>query len=452
MALNKQKVYFYVRPSTSPGLPGTLYARVLFGKEYLTTSIKAVRMFCDEFDVRAQQPTIRCPKHEDIAKFMARMSEEACALFNDCQIRRREFTLQDLKAAAEKAYFQVNNPDLPYNYRTLPDVFVEHLDNQKKQVGSLISKGTYLLRERNIKKLNEVLVDLGFETMPVSYYETDHIEQIQLALLGKVKSKNYVGRMMQVLNGALKYAIKKKYITKDNPYEGLDKIRIDKTPNPLWLEPDELEAFTNIDLSDSPVAEKVRDAFVFCCWTGLAIGDYELLNPLTQEEQIMEANSPRFIQAGEIVQTRAGRLLMGRRKKTGTQYRVPILPEADAIINKYGGIEKLPFNLPGSGKILNLIGKAVGIKRKKLSFHCARKTKANYLINVARINPYYAIEIMGWKKIEEAAPYTRVSDETIASQVRPQTSTRVQIKDPIRAEQSIEPTVSGVFTIHRRGA
>jgi site-specific recombinase XerD len=415
----------------------------------MTSSIRAIEMYAEEFDMKAKEPKPGSRHYHDVKKLIQGVSDGVVRVFEDRMITRKAFTMDDLKSVIEEVSFQINNPGLPYNFRTLPDVFQSFMVEQSKVVGSLISKGTYDLRGRNLKTVQKVLEKLDYSAMPISYYETDHIEQIQLCMLEEGKKKSFVGRVMQVVNMTLKYAVAKKYAAK-NPYEDLKKIRIDKTPNPIWLEPHELEAWWELDLTDNPVAEKIRDAFYFCSFTGLAIGDYELLNPKTQQKQIEDARSPRFIEPGEIVETRAGRMLMGRRKKTGTQYRVPLRAEVEEVIEKYGGLGMLPFNLPTSGKLLELIAKAAGVKKKKMSFHMARKTFANYLINVARIKPYYAIEIMGWKKIEEAAPYTRVSDETLASQLPQDTSAcNTQAPPQVRTE-AVER--HGVFTIHRTGS
>ena len=62
--------------------------------------------------------------------------------------------------------------------------------------------------------------------------------------------------------------------------------------------------------------------------------------------------------------------------------------------------------------VLNLLAREAGIN-KELRFHVARKTFANHLLNVVKMNPFYVIKIMGWSKIEEAKPYVEISDETL---------------------------------------
>jgi hypothetical protein len=60
---------------------------------------------------------------------------------------------------------------------------------------------------------------------------------------------------------------------------------------------------------------------------------------------VKDAQSSKNIEPGKIVKAKDGMMLCGRRRKTGTMYRAPLMPEAQRLIGKYGGIENLPFNL-----------------------------------------------------------------------------------------------------------
>jgi hypothetical protein len=46
-----------------------------------------------------------------------------------------------------------------------------------------------------------------------------------------------------------------------------------------YLTEPELSAVTNLDLSDTPRLAKVRDLFVFLCWTGIRFGDSQAIGP-----------------------------------------------------------------------------------------------------------------------------------------------------------------------------
>jgi site-specific recombinase XerD len=103
---------------------------------------------------------------------------------------------------------------------------------------------------------------------------------------------------------------------------------------------------------------------------------------------------------------------VGRRKKTGTMYKVPLSKEAISIMFDHGGLEYLPTNIEKNGCILNMLMRLAGIE-KTIKFHTARKTFANYLINEKMVNPTHVILMMGWKRIEESLPYARVKESTL---------------------------------------
>ena len=119
-------------------------------------------------------------------------------------------------------------------------------------------------------------------------------------------------------------------------------------------------------------AEQARLMFIFSCFTGMAIADMENLEY-------------RHIQTAADGQ----RYIRKERQKTKVEFIVPLHPIAEAIINycrkeqarneeqqtvKEKG-DSLVFQPHCSrsvmGKILNIVGKACGI-RERLSFHVAR--------------------------------------------------------------------------------
>ena len=77
--------------------------------------------------------------------------------------------------------------------------------------------------------------------------------------------------------------------------------------------------------------EAIRDVFVFACYTGLG---YEELNKLTANH----------IHQGDD----GGRWIIIDRKKTDIRGRIPLLPNAKAILKKY---ENFPLNR-NKGKLL----------------------------------------------------------------------------------------------------
>ncbi|GAB2774217.1 site-specific integrase [Rhabdobacter roseus] len=414
MMLSSIKPYFYVRPSKVPGKRGIFYVRVKVNGRQLPVSVKALEMFPDEFDSKTQMPTEKCTLYFETLDFMLRIRKEISRVLSEYEEQEHIFTTRDLEHAVVEVFSRVGKKKqdgpLPKTYL---EVFEGFIKDQEHLVGKTISSGTYKLRKRYMTCVGLSLKELGHYKKPIRNFTANDISSIQTYLLRSYEP-GYVGRLMNVVSMVFTYAQEKDEV-KDNPCKKVKGIKIDKAPNMVWLEEEELERLRNLDLFGE--INDYRNAFVFCCYTGLSIGDYMLLNSKTRDYQIRMAESPKDIQPAELVQMRSGLFLIGKRRKTGTLYRVPMQQPALDIIEAYGGIEKLPFNLPRMGTMLNTLMVMSGI-RKKIRFHTARKTMANLLLNVKMINPIYAVEIMGWRKIEEAKAYIVVNSDALAKQMQ----------------------------------
>ena len=409
--LNQLKAYFYVRSSSSKDKRGIFYVRVTIGGKFLTSAVKSLELYSHEFDQKNQNPKQSCSMYMEVSDFMLRMKQELYYIHKDYEKQRKVFTKEDLKESVQKVYNRLNNLNTT-NTKTLLNVFNEFLEVQSEKIDRLISQGTYDCRENYMIKTKSTLISLKLHNMPILNFGKKECEKL-LSVLVKNNNKNYVARLMSVVNMVFKYAKKEGYIF-TNPYDEVERIKIDKAPNLFWLEQDEIARMMELKLEGR--TKGLRDAFVFCCYTGLSIGDYELLNPKRARIIIEEAKSPKDIQSGKIVIVGGRQVLIGKRRKTGTLYRVPLPAQALHIIEEYGELSKLPFSLYSNGQVLNLIGKQAGIENT-LRFHTARKSFANYLLNIVRMDTFFVKDIMGWIKIEEANPYIRVSNDTLAAQV-----------------------------------
>jgi len=417
MNLNQVNIYFYVKKSRTKGKRGHLYVRVTVNGEKMTSSVKSMAMYPHEFDVVTQNPTKKCDLYFECNNFMVGMRQEINKIHNEFEKKKFLFTNDHLRKAIEDVYHRVKY-GREADAKTFIDVYNAFLLEEEKKVGLMVSDGTHKVRKRYLRIAERVFQKAEILSMPICNITEDNLKLIQLELMS-CYAKGTAARVWNVFCMVFKYAKKKKDIS-ENPCDDLQAISEDKTPDLVWLEQDEIKALAALNLTGS--LNDYRNAFLFCCYTGLCIGDYGLLNPATQEEQIKKAKSPVDIVPGKITNTVDGVMLIGNRRKTGTQYRVPVTDETKKIIDIYGGIEKMPFSLPKTGLALNALMKMIECN-KVVRFHTARGTMANYLLNVMVMNPFYVIAIMGWKKIEESEPYTIVSNSVLSSQMlRPEPS------------------------------
>ena len=108
--------------------------------------------------------------------------------------------------------------------------------------------------------------------------------------------------------------------------------------------------------------ERVRDCFLFQCYTGIA---YQDMADLRQEDLVIHNGTPFIIL---------------NRVKTGEESAVPILPQAHSIIEKYRNEDKRAKMLPVTtnqhmNRVLKDIRTALQMKQE-LTTHVARHTFA----------------------------------------------------------------------------
>ena len=168
-----------------------------------------------------------------------------------------------------------------------------------------------------------------------------------------------------------------------------------KEVNPLTL--DELRKIKNKNIS-LPRLAKVRDMFIFDCYTGLAFTD--MVNLRSENN---------------VVDTKGNEWIIKSRQKTKIQSTIPLLPIAKEILMKYQ--DELPTltNQKYNGYLKEL-GDICGIK-KNLHSHLARHTFATILLN-SGVDMVSVSKILGHanSRITEKV-YAKMLPETIMKKV-----------------------------------
>ena len=148
----------------------------------------------------------------------------------------------------------------------------------------------------------------------------------------------------------------------------------------VFLTVEELNAMENHAFSQNRL-ERVRDSFVFCCYTGLAY--YEMAN-LTMKNVVKEFDNQLWIKT--------------TRKKTSKSISIPLLPKAKEIIDKYSYLnqEELLPNISNQrfNSFLKEIAIIVGID-KRVTHHTARKTFASTVLLFNDVPMEIVSELLG---------------------------------------------------------
>jgi site-specific recombinase XerD len=171
-----------------------------------------------------------------------------------------------------------------------------------------------------------------------------------------------------------------------------------------FLTPEELQIIETKELSVLRL-QKVRDIFIFCCYTGLSFSDVEKLTPSDITTGI----------DGE-------KWLVIYRKKNGHRSPVPLLPQARAILDKYrddpeanakGTLLPVNSNQRMNG-YLKEIADVCGIQ-KNLTMHLARHTFAT-TVTLANGVPIETVsKMLGHSSIKTTQIYSKVVDTKISN-------------------------------------
>jgi integrase len=169
-----------------------------------------------------------------------------------------------------------------------------------------------------------------------------------------------------------------------------------------YLREDELARLEAKDF-EMPMLEKVRDFFVFSCYTGLAYIDLLALKP-----------------ANILVTSDGLQWIKTSRQKTGIPVNVPLLPQALAVMEKY---KEEPGTTPRNSvfpyvsnqevnRSLKQIGGICDIRRN-LTFHCARHTFATTVTLLNGVPLETISKMLGHSKITTTMIYSRVTQSKI---------------------------------------
>lgn len=217
---------------------------------------------------------------------------------------------------------------------------------------------------------------------------------------------NYANKNIQLLKSVLQFAYDTDLIS-TNPIKGF-KLYDDGQYDTTHLTLEQVMTMANFDFSSLPItpeaAESLRheaDCFVFTCFTAQHHSD------LHRRKFELYTSS------------KDGRIWMrDKRVKTGSPYMLPVHPVAMAVIEKYGGIDKLPVKAnPRRNLKLKEIAVFCGID-KHLTTKIGRKTFANYALNTQRMREETVAAILGHKSTKYIRHYARITEESIAAEYK----------------------------------
>ena len=279
------------------------------------------------------------------------------------------------------------------------NVFKQHNKNMKSLIGIEYSKGSYKNYITTIKHLkNYIKTKFNTDDISLNKLNYDFVYNFSHYILLNTKcTHNGMMKHIQRLKKITNFCIKNNYITND-PFIGF-KIKFKKS-NRVYINNEELHILKNIKLNKS--LHKIRDIFLFACYTGLSYIDLYNLN--IKNIQIGDDNL---------------KWIFIKRHKTDIPSNIPILPPALTILNKY----KIQNNINGIFPMISNQKTNIALKEiaclcnfnKKLTFHCARHTFATTITLTNGVPIETVSKMLGHNNIKTTQIYARVIDSKISA-------------------------------------
>ncbi len=290
--------------------------------------------------------------------------------------------------------------------RMLMEVFEEHNQQMKALIGHEFSHHTferyttskkhteefmkwkYKVNDMDIRKLNYEFIT-SYEFWLKSLRKCDHNTAIK-----------YLSNFKKIVN----ICIKNGWLDR-NPFAGF-KMTKREVERPFLVEEELNRIIEKTFLM--PRMNQVRDIFIFCCYTGLAYVDVE---KLTREEITTGIDGEKWIWTS--------------RQKTDTATRVPLLPPALEILDRYKDdpqclIKKRLLPVLSNQKMntyLKEIADACKIT-KKMTFHTARHTFAT-TVTLSNGVPIETVgRMLGHKNLKTTQHYARILDLKVSEDMK----------------------------------
>ena len=283
--------------------------------------------------------------------------------------------------------------------KTLFEVFEEHNQEQEKLVGNGVSKATYWISVYTVRLLKEFVQqkykreDLYLRELNLNFIQSFH----SFLRIDKGMAQNSSTKHLKLLKKIVNLAVANSYMT-TNPFIT---YKIEREPVEIdFLDEEELRKIINFD-TPLPRLERAKDMFLFGCFTGLSYIDIKTLAPKHFEKDS------------------TGRIwIKKRRVKTGVLSRIPLLPIAKLILDKYkGGKKLLPIQDPADiNKYLKDIAILCDIK-KRITFHTSRHTFASTVTLANNIALEVVSKMLGHTNTRMTTHYAKLIDKCIGEQM-----------------------------------
>lgn len=288
----------------------------------------------------------------------------------------------------------------------LVPIFKEHNRKMKELVGHEYAAGTLQRYETSLKHIQQFLA-WKYKVSDVDIRKIDHsfVTEFEFFLRSVRKcANNSTVKYIKNFGKIIRICLDSRWIDRD-PFSNFKSKLVEVKR--IYLTEEELQAvvdkkFSNIRLS------KIRDIFVFSCFTGLAYADAKKLD----KSQIVKG-----IDGENWIYT--------SRQKTDSQCNIPLLPVAQSILDRYvndpvcinKGLLLPVLSNQKMNEYLKEIATLCDIN-KDFTFHTARHTFATTVTLTNGVPIESVSKMLGHKTIKTTQHYAKILNSKVSEDMK----------------------------------
>ncbi|SRX56074.1 site-specific integrase [Aequorivita sp. CIP111184] len=287
-------------------------------------------------------------------------------------------------------------------HKMLLEIFQEHNNKVEKLIGKDFAAGTAERYKTALKHVRDYIkLEYLLSDIPVKDVDHKFISGFEYYLKTiRNCSHNTAIKYITNFKKIIRIAFANDWISKD-PFTSW-KARL-KIVDREFLTVGEIQTMVEKELHTERL-DQVKDIFIFCCFTGLAYSDVKKLS----------ANNV-------VIGIDGGKWIKINRSKTDTRSNIPILPTAEAILEKYAEDSEIQRNqllLPVlSNQKMNAYLKEIADLckiNKNLTFHLARHTFAT-TVTLSNGVPIESVsKMLGHKSLKTTQHYAKILDRKVS--------------------------------------
>jgi len=392
------KVLFHLRANRSSDIRFIVYARITINSKRIELSTKQLvdKQNWNEHRGMAKPVNAEC---KALNNYLEQLRSSYVACYREMFLQKKEITIETFRneyyGTGDEGYtlsklMNYHNVDMKEalswgtmkNYFTTQKYLEKFLKEKLKKTDVLLDKINY-----------QFVTD--FEYYLKTYIPLDHQKKL---------GNNGVMKHMERFRKMINVALKNEWLEKD-PFKAY-KLKFNKFERG-YLTEDELLLLEKKEFKIDRL-QTVLDLFIFSCYTGLSYIDAVNLKPI---------NIVKGIDQQDWIVT--------QRTKTSTSVKVPLLPKALEIIEKYshdikcfsGGTLLPKISNQKLNAYLKEIADTCGIE-KNITFHLARHTFAT-TVTLSNGVPIESVsKMLGHTKISTTQVYAKVIERKLSDDMQ----------------------------------